>query len=127
MKRLPNGEYDRDVLHAVKLIKNYDKLLREALKMGFCYNDDICSVLHNERAFWMNKLEQDSDDELICQIWKNGTVHVYDRAEYLTHTQGKEVGRKWKEHHEWDKYKKEMERRKKLYEEYKVSENKNDL
>lgn len=96
MRREKDGSFDRDVQHAIRLIKSYEKLLNEAIKLGFCYNDDICTYLHNERAHWINKIEQDSDSELLCKVWKNGTVHVYDREEYLRHTQGKKVAAQWR-------------------------------
>lgn len=96
MRMLPDGTPDFDLLRAKKLIVSYDKLLKEALKMGFCYNDDICTYLHNERAMWINKIEQDSDFELICKLWKNGSVHVYNREDYLRHTQGNKVADRWR-------------------------------
>lgn len=83
MRRLENGELDREAYHAAWLIENYGKLLRQALKLGFSYNDDVVNYLHNERALWWQKIEGDSNFELLVKEWKNGEIHVYDRAEYL--------------------------------------------
>lgn len=83
MRRLENGELDFEANHTARLIEDYGKLLKHALKLGFCYNDDIVNFLHNERALLWQKIESESNFELLVKEWKNGDIHVYDRAEYL--------------------------------------------
>lgn len=87
--KLIDGKPDKEAEHAALLIGKYEKLLNAAIRLGFCYNDDIVTYLHNERAYWINKVLQDSNNEIIAVVWKNGTVHIYDRLEYCKHKYGK--------------------------------------
>ena len=56
---------------------------------GASANDDIAVGIHNERADWIDQVEQRSNGKLIVKIWKDGTVHIYDRDKYLAHKFGK--------------------------------------
>lgn len=89
MQILADGSLDWDAEHAKLLIGKYEKLLHYAIKQGFCYNDDIVTYLHNERAYWMNKVSQDSNNELIAVIWKDGSVHIYNRISYCNRKYGR--------------------------------------
>lgn len=86
MRMLENGELDAEVLHAMRLIEDYNKLLKHALKLGFSYNDNIVTLLHNERARWWNQIEETG--ELLVKEWKSGDIHVYNREDYLAGKRG---------------------------------------
>lgn len=80
---------NRELAFELKNLKKFVKLQRAAEKIGFNYSYDIMDYLHNEIAFRMNKIEQANDDEYLVSIWKDGTVHVYDRKAYCEHKYGK--------------------------------------
>ena len=92
MEILKDGTPDRELKHEMMLVEKYDRILKYVIKLGFCYNDDIATEAHNLRAMHINLIEQKSNYKLICKLWKNGTCHVYDRAQYLSHMYGK----KWR-------------------------------
>ena len=89
MKILDN--INRDVEHKVTLISAYNKLLKHALQLGFCYNDDIVVGLHNKIAEQIQTIKKDSNNELICKIWKNGKVVVCNRKEYIAYQERKNL------------------------------------
>lgn len=89
MKIMEDGTYDSELQIAVWNVANYEKLHNKASKLGFTIMSDVLSFLHNERAYWINKIEQGSDYALLCKIWKDGSVHIYDRQSYLDHRYGK--------------------------------------
>ncbi len=86
MKINKDGTYDRDLEHAIHMVKLWEKTVNALIKIGWCYNDFILSSAHNERAYWINKIEQDSNYILLCKVWNDGSVHVYDRKKYLKHS-----------------------------------------
>lgn len=88
---LRDEQLSNDTKHYIKLIKIYDQLLKHALRLNLCYNDTIVDVAHNARSFFINKIEQDSDDVLLVKVWKDGSVHVYNRAEYCKKMYGSKV------------------------------------
>ena len=91
MSEINIEELNRSVQHDIKLLKMCEKLYKAAEKIGFNYSFDIMTYLNNEIASRMGFIEQDSDYDLLVKIWKDHSVHIYDRAEYVGHTQGKDA------------------------------------
>lgn len=91
MSEINIEELNCTVQHDIKILKMYEQLYKAAEKIGFNYSFDIMTILHNEVATRIGYIEQDSDYDLLIKIWKDHSVHIYDRAEYVGHTQGKEA------------------------------------
>ena len=98
MKILADGSLVRYAEIAKWHIEKYEKLLNYAIKQGFSDFDDVTTWLHNEQAYWMNKVLNDSNNELIAVVWKDGSVHIYNRISYCNH----KFGRKKSKYYKWE-------------------------
>ena len=95
MEILANGKLDREAHYAWFQITMLEACMRAVYRKGASANDDIAVGIHNERADWIDQVEQRSNGKLIVKIWKDGTVHIYDRDKYLAH----KFGKNWRSKH----------------------------
>ena len=91
-----NNPYNRDLYDIYKWlwrIEALTKLMKHAEKIGFSPNDGgdyhLYTGLHNDRAHFIMNVENFNDHEFVVKIWKDGSVHLYDRYEYVCHKCGK--------------------------------------
>ena len=87
--KLENGKPDKDMAWELEKIQRFEKLYRYAEKIGFNYSWDIMDILHNEIALRTQYIETQTNYEVLITIWKDGTVHAYDRKKYCEHRYGK--------------------------------------
>lgn len=74
-----------DIYMAMSSIEFYTKTIKALLKVGWSYSgvDGVIDGFHNARAMKINEVEQYNGDEYIVKFWKDGSVHLYNRKEYL--------------------------------------------
>lgn len=91
-----NNPYNRDIYVIYKWCWRIEKLtalMKYAEKIGFSAMDQgdyqLYWGLHNDRAHFINKVEDYNDCEFVVKIWEDGSVHLYDRYEYVRHKCGK--------------------------------------
>ena len=91
-----NNPYNRDLYDIYKWlwrIEALTKLMKHAEKIGFSPNDGgdyhLYMGLHSDRAHFIQSVEDFNGHEFVVTIWKGGSVHLYDRYEYVCHKYGK--------------------------------------
>ena len=74
-----------EIYSAMSSIEFYTRTIKALEKVGWSYNgrDGLISGIHNERAVKINFVEQYDDDKYIVKFWKDDSVHLYNRKEYL--------------------------------------------
>lgn len=79
------GVVPNNIYMAMSNIEFYTKTIKALLKVGWSYNgvDGVISDFHNRRAMNINMIEQYNNGEYIVKIWKDDSIHLYNRKEYL--------------------------------------------
>ena len=75
----------RKIESDIRKINLYTKTINVLIKIGWCYNDDIVTTVHNDRAALIHEVEKLSKGKLITRPTRNGkgNYKVYNREEYL--------------------------------------------
>lgn len=73
-------------------IEKLTALMKAAERLGFSPEDGgdykLYMGLHSDRAHFINKLEDFNQGEFVATIWKDGSVHVYNRIGYISNKCG---------------------------------------
>ena len=79
-----------EIYMAMSDIVFYTKTIKALEKVGWSHNgrDGLISGIHNERAVNINFVEQYDDDKYIVKFWKDDSVHLYNRKDYLKNKYG---------------------------------------
>lgn len=82
-----------DIYMAMSSIEFYTKTIKALQRVGWSYNgrDGVIDGFHNERAMQINIVEQYDNHKYLVHFWKDGSVHLYDRKEYIKNKYGKKV------------------------------------
>ena len=91
-----NNPYNHELYNIYKWLWRIEKLtnlMKHAEKIGFSPEDQgdyrLYMGLHNDRAHFIQKVEDFNNCEFVVKIWKDGSVHLYDRYSYVCHRYGK--------------------------------------
>lgn len=79
-----------EIYMAMSSIEFYTKTIKALVKVGWSYSgtDGVIDGFHNARATKINFVEQYDDDKYIVKFWKDDSVHLYNRKEYLKNKYG---------------------------------------
>ena len=79
-----------DIYMAMSSIEFYTKTIKALLKVGWSYSgvDGVIDGFHNARATKINFVEQYDDDKYVVKFWKDDSIHLYNRKEYLKNKYG---------------------------------------
>lgn len=79
-----------EIYMAMSSIVFYTKTIKALEKVGWSYNgrDCLISDIHNQRAMEINKIEDYDNHKYIVKFWKDDSVHLYIRKEYIKNKYG---------------------------------------
>lgn len=82
-----------EIYMAMSSIEFYTKTIKALERVGWSYNgrDGVIGGFHNERVIQIGIVEQYDNHKYLVKFWKDGSVHLYLRKEYLKNKFGKEV------------------------------------
>lgn len=82
-----------DIYMAMSSIEFYTKTIKALLRVGWSYSgrDGVINGFHNARAERMNFVEDYDDHKYLVHIWKDDSVHLYQRQLYLKNRYGKKI------------------------------------
>lgn len=80
-----------EIYMAMSSIEFYTKTIRALERVGWSYSgrDGMIWGIHNERAIQINIVEQYNDHMYLVKFWKDDSVHLYLRNEYLKNRYGR--------------------------------------
>lgn len=80
-----------EIYMAMSSIVFYTKTIKALEKVGWKFSgrDGVISDFHNERALQIGIVEQYDDHKYLVKFWKDDSVHLYLRKEYLKNKYGK--------------------------------------
>lgn len=80
-----------EIYMAMSSIEFYTKTIKALEKVGWSYSgrDGLISGVHNERAIQINKVEEYGNHKYLVKFWKDDSVHLYFRDEYLKNKYGR--------------------------------------
>lgn len=86
---LPNT-VPNEIYMAMSSIVFYTKTIKALERVGWSYNgrDGVISNFHNERAMKIGFVEEYDNHKYIVKFWKDDSVHLYLRKEYLKNKYG---------------------------------------
>lgn len=81
-----------EIYMAMSSIVFYTKTIKALERVGWSPNgrDFLISDIHNMRAESIGIVEDYDNHKYIVKFWKDGSVHLYLRKEYLKNKYGKE-------------------------------------
>ncbi len=79
-----------EIYMAMSSIEFYTKTIKALMKVGWSPSgaDGLISSIHNERAIAIGKVEQYDNGKYLVKFWKDGSIHLYTRQEYLKNRYG---------------------------------------
>lgn len=79
-----------DIYMAMSSIVFYTKTIKALERVGWSYDgrDGVISGFHNERAIKIGFVEDYDNHKYLVKFWKDGSVHLYRRDEYIKNRYG---------------------------------------